>query len=314
MDKNPKENWGSAAPYERYVGRWSRKVASEFLLWVSVAEGAAWADIGCGTGVLSECILTQCEPKSVAGIDKAEGFVSSARQNIRDPRATFRLADVTALPWDDNTFDATVSGLVLNFVPDHRAMVSEMARVTKPGGKVAAYVWDYGGSMEMMRHFWDAAIAVSPHDSKLDQAERFPICQPEPLEELFRDIGLRAVSCRAIDIRTVFRNFDDYWVTVPWKTRSCTDLSSRRRRCHPRQDSCAFAIAPCSGCRWNDRHDRYSLGGSGTGLRKTGIRRYRRSADEERVLRAVQIGQRLRIQQAAIRREHSLRDFPVDGW
>jgi SAM-dependent methyltransferase len=211
MDKNPKENWGSAAPYERYVGRWSRKVASEFLLWLSVADGAAWADIGCGTGVLSQCILTQCEPNSVAGIDKAEGFISAARQNIRDPRATFRLADVTALPWDDNTFDATVSGLVLNFVPDHRAMVSEMARVTKPGGKVAAYVWDYGRTMEMMRHFWDAAIAVSPDDSKLDQAERFPICQPEPLEALFRHIGLRAVSCRAIDIPTVFPNFDDYW-------------------------------------------------------------------------------------------------------
>ena len=86
-----------------------------------------------------------------------------------------------------------------------------MARVTKPGGKVAAYVWDYGHGMQMMRHFWNAAIEVSPHDSKLDQAERFPICQPEPLQALFRDIGLRAISCRAIDIPTVFRNFDDYW-------------------------------------------------------------------------------------------------------
>jgi ubiquinone/menaquinone biosynthesis C-methylase UbiE len=167
MDEKPKENWGSAAPYERYVGRWSRKVAREFLGWISVPVGGAWADVGCGMRVLAECILAQCEPKSVAGIDKAEGYVSAARQNITDPRATFRSADVTALPWDDDTFDATVAGLVLNFVPDHTAMASEMTRITKPGGKVAAYVWDYGRGMEMMRHFWDAAIAISPEDSTL---------------------------------------------------------------------------------------------------------------------------------------------------
>jgi SAM-dependent methyltransferase len=158
-----------------------------------------------------ESILAQCDPKSIAGVDKADGFVSRARQNVTDPRVTFETADATALPWDDDRFDATVSGLVLNFVPDHKSMASEMARVTKPGGKVAAYVWDYGRAMEMMRHFWDAAIAVSPADSKLDQAERFPICLPEPLQELFRDIGLRRISCRAIDIPTVFRDFNDYW-------------------------------------------------------------------------------------------------------
>ena len=86
-----------------------------------------------------------------------------------------------------------------------------MARVTKPGGRVALYVWDYGRGMEMMRQFWDAAIRVSPNDSKLDQAERFPICEPEPLGALFRDIGLSSISCRAIDIATVFRDFDDFW-------------------------------------------------------------------------------------------------------
>ena len=211
MNEKPKENWGSAGPYERYVGRWSRKVASEFLDWISIPPGAVWADVGCGTGALAECILAQCEPKSIAGVDKADGFVAAARQNITDSRVTFNTADATVLPWETLMFDVTVSGLVLNFVPDHKAMASEMARVTKAGGKVAAYVWDYGQDMEMMRHFWNAAIAVSPDDSKLDQAERFPICQPEPLHTLFREIGLRAVSCRAIDIPTVFRNFDDYW-------------------------------------------------------------------------------------------------------
>jgi SAM-dependent methyltransferase len=211
MDAQPKENWGSADHYERYVGRWSRQVAVEFIRWISLPEGCAWADVGCGTGALAECILAMCAPKSVAGVDRAEGFVAAARRNVTDPRASFDTAEATALPWNSTSFDAVVSGLVLNFVPDHKAMASEMARVTKPGGKVALYVWDYGRGMQMMRQFWDAAIAVSPHDSKLDQAERFPICQPEPLQALFRDIGLSSVSDRAIDIPMVFRDFEDFW-------------------------------------------------------------------------------------------------------
>jgi hypothetical protein len=90
-------------------------------------------------------------------------------------------------------------------------MVREMARVTRDGGKVAAYVWDYGGGMQMIRHFWDVVRELNPGDSALDQAERFPICQPGPLEALFRGSGLRAVSVRAIVIPTVFRDFADYW-------------------------------------------------------------------------------------------------------
>jgi trans-aconitate methyltransferase len=211
MEEKPKENWGSAGSYESYVGRWSRKVASDFLDWISVPPGAAWADVGCGTGALTETILAKCEPASIVAVDKAEGFVSQVRRNITDSRVSVETADATALPWGNATFDAVVSGLVLNFVPDHRTLTQEMARLTKPGGKVAAYVWDYGNGMQMMRHFWDAAVAVSPSDAKLDQGERFPICQPEPLRELFQEIGLRSVSCRAIEIPTVFRDFNDYW-------------------------------------------------------------------------------------------------------
>jgi SAM-dependent methyltransferase len=111
-----------------------------------------------------------------------------------------------------------VSGLVLNFVRDHESMAREMARVTKPGGRVAAYVWDYAGGMQMMRHFWDAAVAVSPDDARLDQAERFPLCQPAPLKALFERADLRSVTVRAIDISTVFQNFDDYWTPFLGKT------------------------------------------------------------------------------------------------
>jgi trans-aconitate methyltransferase len=186
-------------------------VATEFLRWMARPPGLAWADVGCGTGALASAILTMCEPSSVSGIDSSEGFVSQARQRLRDPRARFEAGDATRLPWDAAVRDVTVSGLVLNFVRDHESMVREMARVTRPGGSVAAYIWDYAGGMQMMRHFWDAAVAVSPHDAKLDQAERFPICQPGPLQTLFERVELGSVTVRAIDIPTVFQDFDDYW-------------------------------------------------------------------------------------------------------
>ena len=212
------EAWDSGDAYERYVGRWSRTVATAFLRWLAPRPGLAWADVGCGTGALASAILTLGEPSSVTGIDSSEGFVVRARERISDPRARFETGDATHLPWESAVWDVTVSGLVLNFVRDHDSMVREMARVTRPGGSVAAYVWDYAGGMQMMRHFWDAAVAVSPNDAKLDQAERFPLCQPGPLQALFERMGLRAVTVRAIEIPTVFKDFDDYWTPFLGRT------------------------------------------------------------------------------------------------
>jgi trans-aconitate methyltransferase len=218
MSRTAAEAWDSGHAYEQYVGRWSRAVATEFLRWIARPSGLAWADVGCGTGALVSAILAMCEPSSVSGIDSSEGFVSQARQRIGDPRARFEAGDATHLPWESAVRDVVVSGLVLNFVRDHESMVREMARVTRPGGTVAAYVWDYAGGMQMIRHFWDAAGAVSPNDAKLDQAERFPICQPGPLQGLFEKAELRSVTVRAIDIPTVFQNFDDYWTPFLGRT------------------------------------------------------------------------------------------------
>jgi hypothetical protein len=86
-----------------------------------------------------------------------------------------------------------------------------MTRVTRPGGTVAVYVWDYAGKMELMRYFWDAAVALEPTAYDLDEHPRVPICRPEPLAELFAGAGLRDVETRSIDVPTVFRDFDDYW-------------------------------------------------------------------------------------------------------
>ena len=211
MSETAKESWGSGGAYELWVGRWSRKVAKEFIDWLAVSPGRTWGDVGCGTGALVERILGSSDPAGVLGIDRSEAYVSEARNRVGDSRVRFEVGDACALPWAPATCDVTVSGLVLNFVPDSAAMAKEMVRVTRPGGRVAAYVWDYAGGMQMLRHFWDVAVEINPGDSKLDQAERFPLCQPSSLEQLFRRVGLISVSVRAIDVPTVFHDFDDYW-------------------------------------------------------------------------------------------------------
>lgn len=211
MSESAKESWGSGGAYELWVGRWSRRIAQEFIDWLAVAPGQTWGDVGCGTGALVDRILESSDPAGILAIDRSEAYVSQARKSVGDSRVRFEVGDACALPWAHATCDATVSGLVLNFVPDSAAMAKEMVRVTKPGGRVAAYVWDYAGGMQMLRHFWDAAVEINPSDSKLDQAERFPLCQPDALEQLFQGVGLIAVSARAIDVPTVFRDFDDYW-------------------------------------------------------------------------------------------------------
>jgi SAM-dependent methyltransferase len=147
----------------------------------------------------------------VTGVDPSDGFVSFARHKVTDERATFQVGDAQKLSLADGSFDATVSGLVINFIPDQTKAVNEMKRVTRPRGVVAAYVWDYADEMQMMRHFWNAAVALDPNAASLDEGRRFPMCRPEPLADLFRKAGLADVKTRSIDVPTTFRNFDDYW-------------------------------------------------------------------------------------------------------
>jgi SAM-dependent methyltransferase len=207
----PPGSWVGADAYEAYVGRWSRLVAPRFLDWLAVPPGRRWLDVGCGTGALSQAVLATADPAEVVGVDPSLPFVAHAAVQVPDARAAFRKGDAERLPVDNGSFDAVVSGLVLNFVPDQPAALREMRRAAQPDGVVAAYVWDYAGGMQMMRYFWDAAIALDPASAEKDQARRFPICRPEPLTELFTGARLTAVEIQPIEITTHFRDFDDYW-------------------------------------------------------------------------------------------------------
>jgi trans-aconitate methyltransferase len=199
--------WADGDAYELYVGRWSRLVARDFLRWVGAGPRLRWLDVGCGTGALSAAILDRCDPIEVVGVDRSEAHVAWTAADVDDDRARFLVADAADLP--AVTVDVVVSGLVLNFLPDAGAALEAMCE-RAPAGTVAAYVWDYAGRMDLMRHFWEAAGSLDP-DARLDEAARFPICHPDRLGALWQDAGLGDVEVQAIDVPTVFRDFDDYW-------------------------------------------------------------------------------------------------------
>lgn len=211
MDINRGQVWATGSAYEAYVGRWSRLVAREFLNWLSISPNSIWLDVGCGTGALSRTILANAAPLYVVGADSSAAYIEHLREEKSDERLCFDVCDARDLRFADERFDAVVSGLVLNFIPDPYQGMQEIKRVTKQGGLVAVYVWDYAGDMQLIRYFWDAAVELDPVAHELDEGVRFPICNPERLKDLFDKAGLANVQTRAIDVPTVFRDFDDYW-------------------------------------------------------------------------------------------------------
>jgi SAM-dependent methyltransferase len=211
-EKKHKDIWANGASYEDYIGRWSNLVARQFLNWLDIASGAHWLDVGCGTGILSRAILDSASPKMVVGIDSSEEYIEFASKQIQDPCVSFRLGDAQLLPVESASYDAAVSGLVLNFVAQPNQMLNEMARAVCVGGTVAAYVWDYTDQIQLIRYFWNAAVELDKTVLALDEGQRFSLCQPEPLRQLFQSsTRLEDIEVRAIDVPTIFTNFDDYW-------------------------------------------------------------------------------------------------------
>jgi len=205
------DSWQSGDPYERFMGRWSSLVGERFLAWLDAAAGGRWLDVGCGTGALTRVILERCQPEEVTAVDSSSEFIAHAREEIRHPAARFRVGLAQALAEEAGSFDAVVSGLALNFVPEPERAVREMLRVTKPGGRVGIYVWDYAEGMEMLRHFWDAAAALDEEAAALDEGVRFPLCKAGQLEALARRAGMEELEARGIEAATVFGSFDAYW-------------------------------------------------------------------------------------------------------
>ena len=182
---------------------------ASWLGWAFPA-GKCWLDVGCGTGALCAWILEHCSPFSVLGVDPSEGFLEKARAHLSG-RVMLQRGTAAEIPLSDASVDVTVSALVLNFVPNQHAALSEMARVTVDGGTIGAYVWDYAGKMDLMRFFWDAAVEIDPDAAAMDEGVTVSDVPSRALNDFFVRAGLREIEITAIDILTHFRDFEDYW-------------------------------------------------------------------------------------------------------
>lgn len=203
------EQWAAGEVYEHFMGRWSREIASAFLEWLPHEAKQIWLDVGCGTGALATTIIASTHPQMVVGLDPSFDFVRYA--NHQTIEASFLVADASFLAIRNQIFDRVVSGLALNFMPRPEQALMEMRRVVKPGGVVAAYVWDYAGKMEFLRYFWDAALELDEKADLFHEGKRFPICQPEPLQQLWQQAGFHDIAVEGLDIPTIFENFESYW-------------------------------------------------------------------------------------------------------
>ena len=205
------DRWTSGAHYDQWMGRWSRLLAQEFLQWLDLPASLRWIDVCCGSGMVTEAIVERSAPARVVGVDASAAQIRFACEHRADSNVTFQIADATALPFANSSFDVAVCGLGLNYIPDPGRALEEFRRVIRTGGSAGAYVWDYAQGARFVREFWDAAIAIDSEAGSFDQALRFPMCTQEGLRSLFDQAELEEIDARPLDVVTRFSDFDDYW-------------------------------------------------------------------------------------------------------
>ncbi|MEP7306081.1 MAG: class I SAM-dependent methyltransferase [Acidobacteriota bacterium] len=205
------QTFSEADAYERFMGRWSRRLAPLLVTFASVEARDSVLDMGSGTGALAGAIALAFPAARVTGIDPSPVYVQHAQARTPSDRVRFFVGDARLRQTSDSVFDKALSLLAMNFIPDPAQAVREMTRVTHPGGIVAAAVWDYDAGMEMLRVFWDEAVAGDP--ALFAQDERnMPLCRRGELAELWRASGLQDVKEQPLTIELAFGSFDDYWL------------------------------------------------------------------------------------------------------
>jgi SAM-dependent methyltransferase len=206
----------NAAVYEQLMGRWSARLAPAFIAFAAIENAGRILDVGCGTGSLSFALAKAMPQASIVGIDCSQAYVDYGAARSPSARLAFQCADATALPFADGAFDAALALLVLNFVADAEKAAWEMRRVTRPGGVVAASVWDFRGGLPHHRIFLDTAAALDPIDgqSLRSKALSGAFTGPGELAAMWTKMGLRDIAQTTLAIRLDFQSFADYW--QPW--------------------------------------------------------------------------------------------------
>jgi len=199
--------------YDRHVGRYGAQLASAMIDFAGVETGVRALDVGCGPGALTAALVERLGSAKVCGADPSEPFAEACRARL--PGVEVVVAGAESLPFADDAFDATLSQLVVNFMHDAIEGVREMARVTRPGGVLAACVWDYAGEMRLLRAFWDAALEVDPERAAAaDEGVVMRWCRDGELAELWR-AGLRDVRSCPLVVRGSYADFEDLWAPFP---------------------------------------------------------------------------------------------------
>jgi len=199
-----------SAEYERFMGRWSRVLAPEYIAFAGVKNGDRILDVGTGTGSLASTLETAMTSSEIFGIDPSEGFITYAKKNAKSGRTHFETGDAQALKFPDASFDQTMALLVMNFIPDHNKAIGEMRRVTRPQGVVSACVWDYDAGMQMLRYFWDEAVALDPAVEPKDE-RHMKLSRQGQLGQLWKTARLVDIQEKPLVIDQAYRSFDDYW-------------------------------------------------------------------------------------------------------
>jgi len=202
--------FSASADYERFMGRWSRQLAPEYIAFAGVKNGDRVLDVGTGTGSLAAVLEATMTSSEIVGVDPSEGFISYAKKNAQSGRTHFETGDAQALRFQDSSFDQTMALLVMNFITDHSKAIGEMRRVTRPQGVVSACVWDYDAGMQMLRFFWDEAVALDPVMEPKDE-RHMKLSREGQLGELWNRAGLVNVQQKPVSIDQAYESFDDYW-------------------------------------------------------------------------------------------------------
>jgi SAM-dependent methyltransferase len=201
--------------YERLMGRWSARLAKELIAFAGLEIGDRVIDIGCGTGSLAAALAARSEPATIVGLDISPAYIAYAAEHYVDPRLSFIVGDATAIDLPAAAFDRAYSLLALNFMSDPRRALAGMRRLVRPGGVVAAAVWDFPGGLVYQRIFWDTAAALDPAaDDARARHYSSPLTRPGELADALAAAGLRDVEAGSLTMRIDYTDFADYWQPI----------------------------------------------------------------------------------------------------
>jgi SAM-dependent methyltransferase len=194
--------------YERLMGRWSRRAGEIFLDWLDAPANLRWLDVGCGNGAFTEAVIARCAPREVVAVDPSEGQIAFARMRPGAKAADFQIGDAQALLFGDDRFDVAAMALVITFLSDPGKAVAEMARVVRPGGWVATYMWDVPGGGTPVHPIYVAMESLGMPSPRPPGAE---VSRRDAMEMLWREAGLRSIETSVVRIPIVYADFDDFW-------------------------------------------------------------------------------------------------------